>query len=379
MLLVNNPGDHDAVYAQLRHSAWHGCTLADLVFPFFLFVVGITTAMSIASMQRRGDDPALTKRIWRRAATIVGIGILINWFPFYQSGHIDWAPNAGMLDRIIERLLVLRIPGVLQRIGIAYLVAALIARRASTRTVVAIAVAIFVGYWALLAVVPVPGESAVGAALLQTPSRTIVAHVDRFLFDWTRWGLGNHLWDSAVTWDPEGALSTLPAIATVLLGVVCGRWMTGIDRERRIRTVALAGFGMIAVGLLWSLVFPLNKSLWTSSFVLYTAGIAALILAAMTAALARWPNALWARPLVIFGENPLIAYAGSELARRILHSSIKLPLDGRRLGTDEWTTRLLERTGMPTEAASLAWAVIFLAAWLFVLSRLSRRQIVVRA
>ena len=380
MLLVNNPGNHDAVYAPLRHSPWNGCTIADLVFPFFLFVVGITTTMSLATMvQRGGDDAAIRARIWRRAAVLFGIGVLLNWFPFYQSGAIPWTAHPNPFDRVVERLMLLRIPGVMQRIAVAYLAAALLARRASSRTLVVVTAVVLIAYWGLLTVVPVPGEGMNGALLLDQPSRTIVAHADRALFDWTRWGLGNHLWDSALTWDPEGALSTFPAIATVLLGVLCGRWMIAPERLNRLRGLLVAGIATTIVGWCWGQVFPINKALWTSSYVLFSAGIAAIVLAAISAILDRWPDAGWARPLVIFGENPLIAYAGSELAHRILHSSIKIPIDGHRVGTDEWTVHLLENAGLSPEAASLAWSLLFIAGWLFVLSRFSRRRLVVRA
>jgi predicted acyltransferase len=400
MLLVNNPGNHDAVYAPLAHSAWNGCTFADLVFPFFLFVVGITTAIA------RAKDP---RGIWRRFGVIVGIGLLLNWFPFYQAGH-----------GVVARLLVLRIPGVMQRIGVCYLVAALIARRASSRTIGVITVVLLVGYYLVSIQAP-----------LAPPEATLAARLDRSLFDWSRWGLGNHLWDSALTWDPEGALSTIPAIATVLLGVLCGRWMmaaqpnTQIRREnqdkgkadltdiagvhgythgvirpiRSIRQIGLSLFALsrperrfsrdtgmmlgglvsIAIGLAWSVVFPLNKSLWSSSYVLFTAGIAVIVLAIFVVAVDGNPRATWARPLIIFGENPLIAYAGSELARRILHSSIKIPAQGGRLGTDEWVSRQLEAIGLSPDAASLGWALLFLAAWCYALSRLSQRRLFVRA
>lgn len=375
MLLVNNPGNHDAVYAQLEHSAWHGCTIADLVFPFFLFVVGITTTISLAAMQRRGDTS--TRRIWRRAALIFGIGLLLNWFPFYQSGSVAALTGVAAVDRILARLLVLRIPGVLQRIAVAYLAGALIARRASSRTIAVVTVALLVGYWLLLTIVPVPGEGVVGAAVLGQPARTITAHVDRALFDWSRWGLGNHLWDTALTWDPEGLLSTLPSIATVLLGVLCGRWMTAARRERRVRDLVIAGIAGIVVGWLWSFVFPLNKSLWTSSFVVFTAGVGAVLLALLSATVDEGAPA-WAFPLLVFGANPLIAYAGSEIARRILHSSIKLRGVHGRIGLDEWVTQHIQTAGLSPKAASLAWALLFLTAWWVGLARLSRRQLFVR-
>lgn len=367
MLLVNNPGDHDAVFAPLRHSEWHGCTIADLVFPFFLFAVGITTTISLAAAARRGDGPVVTTRIWRRAASIFGIGLLLNWFPFYQSGPIAWAPHPNALDRIVERLLVLRIPGVLQRIAVVYLAAALIARRASSRTIALTTAAILLGYWALLSSAPI-----------DDPARTIAAQIDRVLFDWTRWGLGNHLWDSAHTWDPEGLLSTLPAVATALLGVLCGRWIQTEDRSNRLGSLAVAGAVATLLGLAWGLVFPLNKSLWTSSYVVFTAGVAALVLAGLSAILERQGRPRWARGLIIFGENPLLAYAGSELGRHILHSSIKIPSAQGRLGVDEWTAHAFRQFGLSPELASLAWALLYVALWLAALSRLSRRRLLLR-
>jgi predicted acyltransferase len=394
MLLVNNPGDHDAVYRQLEHSVWNGCTIADLVFPFFLFVVGITTAITLGRVGP-SSDAEVRRRIWRRAAIIFGIGLLLNWFPFYQSGPIAWTEHPGFLDRVTARLLVLRIPGVMQRIAVVYLVTALLVRRSSFRAIVMITAALLVGYWILLTLVPVPGEGVIGAVVMSDPSRTIVAHVDRALFDWSRWGLGNHLWDSALTWDPEGLLSTLPSIATALIGalvilrsrptkdsfaaeeiVTPPPRRTGVLRSLRSLSMTI---GCLILGLIWSYWFPLNKSLWTSSFVLFTAGIGGLLLIALTYLLERHPNALWARPLIVFGENPLIAYAGSELARRVLHSSIKIKTSAGRLGTDEWTFRQLETLGLTPKAASLAWALLFLAAWWVLLARLSQRRLFVRA
>lgn len=377
MLLVNAPGNQSAVYAQLEHSAWHGCTIADLVFPSFLFVVGITTTISLASMRDR-DDAAVLARICRRAAILFVVGLLLNWFPFYQSGDVSWAGHDGLLGRLLARLLLLRIPGVMQRIAIAYLAAAVLARRASSRTLVATTVVLLIGYWMLLTVVPVPGEGVRGSAVLGQPSRTIVAHADRALFDWTRWGLGNHLWDAARTWDPEGALSALPAIATVLLGVLCGRW-TMADQRRRIQTLVITGVVAIGVGWSWGLLFPLNKSLWTSSYVLFTAGIAAVVLGALSLIVDQATVPRWAQPLIIFGENPLIAYAGSEITRRILHSSIKIRVASGRIGFDEWMTQQFEHIGLSNKAASLAWSLLFVAAWWLVLARLSRRRLLVSA
>jgi predicted acyltransferase len=379
MLLVNNPGEHDAVYRQLAHSEWNGCTIADLVFPFFLFAVGITTAIGAPKgglVAERSRDVA---RIGRRAAFIFAVGFMINWFPFYQSGALSFTDHPGFFDRVVARLLVVRIPGVLQRIAVAYLIVALLARRVSARTMIAVAAVVLVAYWALLMFAPIPGGGVAGAAVLNEPARTVAGHVDRWLFDWTRAGLGNHLWDSALTWDPEGALSTISATATVMIGYACGAFALTLDRMSRAKRLLPIGATMTVAGMAWSLVLPLNKALWTSSYVLYTAGIAAVVLALLTAALDDQRRVSVARPLVVFGENPLIAYAGSEIARRVLHSSIKVRGPSGRLGLDEWVSVSLEHTGVSPKAASLAWALLFLLLWWLLLERLSRRGLFVRA
>jgi predicted acyltransferase len=379
MLLVNNPGEHDAVYRQLAHSEWNGCTIADLVFPFFLFAVGITTGIGAPNGGLVAERSRSVARICRRAAIILAIGLLINWFPFYQSGSLAFTDHPGFFDRMVARLLLVRIPGVLQRIAIAYLVVALLARRASTKGLVAITACLLVAYWALLMFVPVPGEGAIGAAVFNEPARTIVAHVDRSLFDWTRWGLGNHLWDSALTWDPEGALSTMSAIATVMIGYVFGARAISVAPTARMKWLLVGGATLTVIGTAWSLVLPLNKALWTSSFVVYTAGVAAVVLALLSAALDDRRRSLFARPLLVFGGNPLIAYAGSEIARRVLHSSIKVRGPSGRLGVDEWVSVSLEQAGLAPKLASLAWALLFVLLWWLALERLSRRGLFVRA
>ncbi len=341
MLLVNNPGDPSTTYGQLRHSVWNGCTLADLVFPFFLFVVGITTHLSLSRRLARGDDAAAIRRqILRRAALIFAFGLLLNWYPFIQSGAIAGHPAPNVIDRLLERLLHLRFLGVLQRIGLAYAAAALLSWRATGRRIVMTVSGLLIGYWIVMTVVPIPNEGVTGV-LLGDPSRTLAAWLDRIALDWTRFGLGNHLWDTRNNLDPEGLLSTVPAIATTLLGVLAGRWLaTEQPLSRRIAGLLRAGMVGVTAGLAWNVVFPINKSIWTSSYVLFTAGMACLILAAVTwfMSVPRWRGDRWTHPFLVFGTNPIVAYVGSELLANILHSSIKPILAGHRVPTELWFT-----------------------------------------
>ena len=368
MLLVNDPGDAATVFAPLRHSAWHGWTPTDLIFPFFLFVVGITTHLSLSRRASLGaDDAAIRRQVLRRAAILFGIGVLLNWFPFYQSGAIPGHPSPDVGDRLLERLRQLRVLGVLQRIALAYVGAALLTWRASVRRVVAVVAVLLVGYWAVLAL---------GSETLDDRSRTLAAWVDRTTLDWSRWGFGNHLWDAGVTYDPEGLLSTIPAVATAALGVLAGRWLAGrrVTVERLSALGAAGALGMVA-GLVWGWWFPINKALWTSSYVLFTAGTACLALATVSwlVDVARWDA--WARPFRAFGANAILAYVGAELSAHVLHSTIKWKVAGRRLGTEVALTRALASLGLDPRVASLAWALLFVAAWWAVLARLQRKGI----
>jgi predicted acyltransferase len=377
MLLVNDPGDSSAVYAQLRHSPWHGWTGADLVFPFFLFVVGITTHLSLRSRAARGDEnAAIRHQILRRGTLIFVIGFLLNWFPFYQYGSIPGHPSPNFVDRVLGRLHEVRFLGVLQRIGIAYIVAALVSWRASWRRIAWIVAVLLLGYWVLLTVVPVPGQGAIGADLLGEKARTLAAWVDHITLDWSRWGLGNHIWDGSGVYDPEGLLSTIPAIATTLIGVLVGRWLAS---ERalgdRLRGLAMAGIVMACVGLLWSALFPINKNLWTSSYVLFTGGVASCALAVIAWVLdvKHWEG--WTSPFVVFGINPITAYVGAELSAVLLDSSIKFRVGGRLQSAHALFYERALAPWLDPRAASLAYALCFVALWYAILVVLYRRGI----
>lgn len=313
------------MYAPLRHAPWHGWTPTDLIFPFFLFVVGITTELS----------PKRPLRIIRRAALIIASGLLLNAFPF-------------TLDRLTE----LRYAGVLQRIGVVYLVAALIASRASRRSIAAIALVILAGYWAILSSGP-----------LEPPSETIAARLDRALIG------EEHIWVHSRTWDPEGVLSTIPAVATALLGVLAAPWVIG----RKVNTLTVAGVLAIAAGWAWGLLFPINKNLWTSSYVLFTGGCAAVLLAGFLWLIDIRGHQRWSKPLVVYGVNPFVAFIGSGLMARLLGM---IRIDGVSLQALSY--RGLLSPYFPPRVASLLWALAFVFLWLAILWVLYRRRIFVR-
>jgi predicted acyltransferase len=380
MLLVNDPGDASVVYAELRHSAWNGWTLADLVFPFFLFVVGITTQLSLTSRASRGVSNArLRRHVLARGGMLFAIGLLLNWFPFYQYGTIAGHDAPTFLDHVVARLEQVRVLGVLQRIGLAYIGAAFLTWRAPSRRVVAAIAALLVGYWLLLTVVPVPGEGMIGARLLDSPSRTLAAWVDRVTLNWTQWGLGNHIWESSVVYDPEGILSTIPAIATAMIGVLVGRWVE-LSRSlgERLSGLFAAGALLTVAGLLWSGLFPINKSLWTSSYVLFTGGVACTTLATISWLIdvRRWRR--WTEPFIVFGLNPIAAYVGAELTAMLVGSTIKLRVSGRLQSGRELIDERVFGSWLEPRSASLAYAVAFVLLWYFILRPWHRRGIILK-
>ena len=358
MLLVNNPGSWSAIYPPLAHAPWHGWTPTDLIFPFFLFIVGVTTHLSLTSRRARGaDDGALVRQILRRGGIIILLGLFLAAFPFY------WPPEWGL-----ERLANLRLPGVLQRIGVVYIITALITLRGSLRQHVAIAAALLIGYWLAMTLLPVPGRVP-GASPLDDPSTTLAAYVDRLFLE-------GHLWSQSRTWDPEGILSTVPAIGTAMLGVFAGRWI-GSERpliERIAGLFAVGSIGMV-IGLMWNWVFPINKNVWTSSYVVFTGGMAAVTLAACMWVIDVHRRTWWTKPFVIFGVNPILAFVGSGLMARLIYTVIRVEHEGERVSLQALIYRELFASWLEPRNASLAFAVCFVLVWQGILIVLYRRRI----
>jgi predicted acyltransferase len=380
MLLVNDPGTWAAIYPPLEHAAWNGWTPTDLVFPFFLFIVGITTYLSLGARRARGDsEHAIRAQIIRRGALIFLFGLLINGFPYFTWGAVPGVPDPTLLQRMGDRLLHWRILGVLQRIGLAYTVAALLTLRTTVRQQIVILASILFGYWIVMTVLPVPGEGTIGALLLDEPSRTMAAWVDRLVLDWSRVGLGNHLWASSVTWDPEGVLSTIPAIGTAMLGNLAGRWI-GEKRPLSERLAGLSSVGALGMmtGLMWHWSFPINKSLWTSSYVLFSAGVAAVALSTVMWIVDFNRVRRFTRLFVVYGTNPIVAFVGSAVMARCIYSIFKVNYAGTRIPLQEGIYRTLFASWLSPVNASLAFAVAFVLFWYGVLSLLHRRGIILK-
>ena len=363
MLLVNNPGTWSAIYPPLEHAAWHGWTPTDLIFPFFLFIVGITTELSLRARRARGDDErAILQQILRRGALIFLFGFLLSGFPFFT-----WPPalpEAAFLDRVVDRIEHWRVLGVLQRIGLAYLFGALLTWRTSLRQQFGILALLLFGYWALMTLVPVPDTGIAGRFVLDQPDQLLSAWLDRTV-------LGtNHLWVGAKTWDPEGLLSTIPAIGTMMLGTFAGRWIARQERPLTDRLAGLFAIGAMTMmlGLVWHWVFPINKSIWTSSYVLFTAGMGAVSLATCMWIIDVMQVRRWTFPFVVYGTNPMLAFLGSGLMARVISSIWTWETGtGSRISAQGFVFNTLYASWLPPREASFAYALSFVALWFLIL------------
>jgi predicted acyltransferase len=343
MVLVNNPGSWAHVYGPLRHAEWHGFTPTDMIFPFFLFIVGVAIPLALGPRLERGAG-GLALRVLRRGVVIFALGLLLHALPWFH-------------------LATLRIPGVLQRIAVCYLGAALLflwtGGVRGWRIQAGAAGALLVGYWLLMTRVPPPG----GMAGDLSPAGNLAGYVDRLV-------LGPHIWQVAKVYDPEGILSTLPAIGTTLLGVLAGHWIRGGGRAPRVAGgLALAGLAAAVVGFAWGLAFPINKSLWTSSYALFMAGLCALALAACywIVEVRGWRG--WTGPFVVLGLTALPLFFLSSLGARLLYL-LRAGSGGPRL--QAWLFDHLFAPWLPPIDASLAYALAYVLLWWVLMGALHR-------
>lgn len=354
MLLVNNPGSWDHVYEPLDHAPWNGWTPTDTIFPFFLFIVGVAMTFSFGGQLARGVSPGrVFARASRRSAILFGLGLLLAAFPYYDLdlGH-------------------LRIMGVLQRIALCFLLASAVYLFVPRRAQPWLAAAVLLGYWAAMTLVPVPGH---GAGDLFTKDGSLAAYVDRAVF-----GTG-HLWAAAKTWDPEGLLSTFPAMVTVLLGIFAGRWMRS-ERAPAERATGLffAGNALMAAGLVWNPAFPINKNLWTSSYVLFMGGMAMVGLAMCYWLVDVKGVRRWSRPFTVFGMNAIAAFFLSGVFARLLNL-VKVP--GGTAGSEPvkaWLYANAFATWLDPLNASLAFAIAFVLLWWGIMEVFYRRKLFIK-
>jgi predicted acyltransferase len=349
MVLVNNPGSWSSIYWPLAHAEWHGWTPTDLIFPFFLFIVGVAIPLAFGKrVDAGGTQRDLYLKVIKRTLIIFALGLFLNGFPYFN-------------------LSTIRIPGVLQRIAVCYLIASIIFLKTRAKTQLVIVVMLLLVYWLLLADFSAPGFAPGDLS----KEGSVASFIDRVV-------LGSHIWSQGKVYDPEGLLSTIPALATALLGVLTGQWLRTFRSDyEKVAAMFVAGLCCLIIGWGWNAFFPINKSLWTSSYVLFTGGLALQVLALCYWLIDINNYRVWARPFVIFGVNAIALFVGTGLMAKLM-GLIKLPWGDKQISLQGW---IFQKLFLPWAApinASLAYAITFILLWLGLMWILYRRKIFIK-
>jgi predicted acyltransferase len=426
MVLVNNPGTWSYIYDPLEHAAWHGLTPTDWIFPFFLFIVGVAIPIALGKRISEGITGKVYWKIVSRSLMIFGLGLAVSVTPFFQFAATD-APDgikmlvwlvmtAGLLFLLLRNFKIagillglsligilgmylagysvvaynfatMRIPGVLQRIAVCYMVVSLLFLHTNWKQQLGIAAALLVGYWILMTAVPVPGCE---IASIDDKACNLAAWLDRSILT------ESHMWRSSKVFDPEGILSTLPAIATTIAGVLTGTWLTkgrgksenaqessaeqpSFDESlARVSAMFFFGVALLAVGYVWNSYFPMNKSLWTSSYVLVTAGLALLTLAACYWLIDIKGHKAWTKPFVIFGVNALPLFVFSGIMARMMGAFRVSGAEGKPVSLQQWIFENIYLSIAQPIDASLLFAISFILVWLFLMWLLYRKRIFIK-
>jgi predicted acyltransferase len=349
MVLVNNPGSYVEVYDQLEHSEWNGLSFADCIFPAFLWIVGVAITFSFARRVEQGSNRGqLLVHVLKRSVIIFALGIFITDFPF------------GLFLDPLFSFATMRIPGVLQRIALCYLLVSMIFFTTRVRGQILWTVGLLALYWMMVKWVYVPGF---GEGILE-PEGNLCWYIDSLV-------LGEHTWRGAIVegFDPEGIVSTIPALTTTLFGVLAGHWLRA-PRSGQVKTLGLlgAGIALLAIGFIMDRWLPINKNMWTSSFAVFTAGVSSVCLAIFFWVTDVKAHQRWARPFEIFGMNALAIYVLSVLGARLLYLFGWCEEGGAYLELREYLFQILFEPWAPTILASLMYAIVYvllmyLVAW----------------
>jgi predicted acyltransferase len=349
MILVNNPGSWDSVYPPLLHAHWHGCTPTDLIFPFFLFIVGVSIHFAYQPKLHEGLTKKTLLKIIRRTLIIFLLGLMLALVPKFSFATV-------------------RIPGVLQRISIVFLICSLIYFKTNWLSQIRVALFLLAGYYILMTWIPVPDF---GVANLE-PETNLGAWLDRLL-------LNGHLWSQSKTWDPEGVLSTIPAIATGMLGILTGQLFSKISvPSEKVTWLFFTGGILIIAGLAWGLIFPINKALWTSSYVLYTGGIAMQFLAACYWLIDVQGIKKWFTPFTYYGMNAIFVFVASGLLAKLL---LRTKIGEGETETSLWSYlyQSMYASWLSPMNASLAFATTLILFFLVILWQMYKQKIFFKA
>jgi predicted acyltransferase len=351
MMLVNNPGNWGAVYPPLLHAPWHGWTFTDLVFPFFLWIVGVAIPLSVARRLEEGQSRReLFGHAARRSLILFSLGLFLNSFSYFLDGAL-WRDFPAWLHDYATSV---RIPGVLQRIAVCYLAATAVFLVTGLRGQILATASLLMVYWALMMLVPVPGY---GAGVLEKQGN-LSQYLDHLILNGPV--IGTHVWKSAGTWDPEGIFSTLPAIATCLFGVLTGHLLRSkLIPEAKTSWMFVAGCGLLLAGEVMDIWLPINKNLWTSSYSVFMAGMALLCFGVCywLVDVQGWRR--WAQPFAIYGMNAITVFVLAGVLGRL---SLEIKVGGvgdQPLALKTWLFNTLFGWVPDPRIASLLWAVMY--------------------
>ncbi|MBI5056255.1 MAG: DUF5009 domain-containing protein [Nitrospirae bacterium] len=348
MILVNNQGSPHNIYYHLRHAKWDKWSLADLVFPFFLFIVGVAIPLSLS--KRSGGEENNRKpllNIIRRTIILFGLGLFINSFPFFSISDI-------------------RIPGVLQRIALCYFFSSLIVLNLKIKGQAITAVFLLTFYWVLMKFVPVPGY---GAGVL-TSAGNLAAYIDNLL-------MRGHMLEP--TWDPEGLLSTVPAIATTIAGVLAGHLLcSSWGHMKKITLLLSSGIAGLLAGLVMDAWFPINKNLWSPSFVIFTAGFASISLCACYWLIEVKGSLRWGLPFIVYGKNAIVVYVLSSIFEQLTHVWTLTQSDGSAIKLKDYIFEKLFSSWASPVNASLVYSISYVLLWMGFAAILYRKRIFIK-
>lgn len=349
MILVNNPGTWGAIYPPLEHAEWHGLTPTDLIFPFFLFIVGMSITFAYSGKKAKGITPDVYKKIISRTLKLIGLGLILAGFTLHPPFFKD--------------LSTLRFPGVLQRIGVVFFFASLMFLHMNWKGLMAVFVIILIGYWLMMTQIPVNGEMP-----LLTKESNLASVVDLNILT------VDHMWKTL--WDPEGILSTLPAIATSIFGIFLGMITLRKDKthQEKLKYFVLIGIIALILGYAWSMIFPLNKALWTSSFVLVTGGWASLVYAATYYIADVLGHSEWGKPAIIFGSNAITVFFLSGVIAR-LFGMIKLS-NGKSIHANLY--EILSSIITIPKLSSMIYAIFVIVFYYFVALIMYKKKIFIK-
>ncbi len=371
MILVNNPGSWSHIYGPLRHAKWHGWTPTDLVFPFFLFIVGVAMALSFGKRMEAGADVTdLKKKVLSRGAIIIGLGLFLNGFPFNIPLNAQMAADFEFMD-IPRRLLTLRFWGVLQRIGFSYLLGGLIILYLPRTRSRIIAAAVLVLIYEFFMRVPLVDGWGAGSFAL---ADNFIRYMDMALF-----GEAHLYGGTGVPFDPEGFLSTLPAVVTLLSGFWLGEYLRKpVDHQEKLSNLSVIGILVFMLGSIMSIWEPINKQLWTVSYVVTMDGLAIMMIVVSSYLIDVKKMDFWIKPAIVFGSNALVVFVGSGIIGRLMYMLKTTTSTGEIVSIKE-----AMYTGLYVPLAgelngSLLFALTNIAFWLAILWYLYAKKIFVK-